>query len=273
VNSRAGWSDAARYTMSDLTMLRKELVIGYGVAGVITVFVSHEVWSKVFFVGHGAWTPVENAVVAPFIAIVSFVCSIGNVPLAAALWQGGLGFGGVVAFIFADLITLPLLMIYRKYYGTALTLKLLAVFWFVMSVAGLVVHGLFAATHHVPAAPMHGHFAHARFSWNYTTYLNFVFLAVFVGLVWLSRQRTDGADAYAIDPVCGMQVQKANAPAQRIHNGEPVWFCSDRCAERFDRDPTKFLQGGGGLDDGGHDHVPIALGVTRHSDEVDDAED
>jgi uncharacterized membrane protein YraQ (UPF0718 family)/YHS domain-containing protein len=242
LTSRAAWSDAARYALADLRMLRKELVIGYGIAGFITVFVTHELWEKVFFVGHGGWTAVENAIVAPFIAIVSFVCSIGNVPLAAALWHGGLGFGGVIAFIFADLITLPLLLIYRKYYGTGLTLRLLGVFWLVMSAAGLLVHGLFAATHNVPAPPFHGDFAHPRFSWNYTTFLNFAFLAVFVGIVWLSRQGKQ-SDAYAIDPVCGMQVQTANAPAHRNYNGTDVWFCGDHCAERFDRDPAKYRVG------------------------------
>ncbi|MEY2399442.1 MAG: uncharacterized protein QOJ00_2616 [Actinomycetota bacterium] len=273
LRSRAAWSDAARYTLADLTMLRKELVIGYGVAGVITVFVSHDVWNKVFFVGHGVWTPIENAIVGPFIAIVSFVCSIGNVPLAAALWHGGLGFGGVVAFIFADLITLPLLLIYRKYYGTALTLKLLAVFWIVMVIAGLAVHGLFSLAHAVPAPPFHGDFAHPRFSWNYTTYLNFIFLAVFAGILWLSRRSRESSSGYAIDPVCGMQVQTANAPAHRRYAGHDAWFCSDRCAERFDREPEKYLQGGGGLDDRGDDAVPISLGLTRDRHEVDHAED
>ena len=87
--------------------------------------------------GHGFWTSLENAIVGPFIAIISFVCSIGNVPLAAALWKGGISFGGVIAFIFADLIAFPLLMIYRRYYGTRLMLRMLAVFWALMSTAGL----------------------------------------------------------------------------------------------------------------------------------------
>src|SRR5713101_6683199 len=128
LTSKAAWADAASYTVADITMLRKELLIGYGVAGFIAVYVSQEVWRAVFFQGHGFLTTLENAIVGPFIAIVSFVCSIGNVPLAAALWHGGLGFGGVIAFIFADLITFPLLLVYRKYYGTKLMLRLLAAF-------------------------------------------------------------------------------------------------------------------------------------------------
>jgi uncharacterized membrane protein YraQ (UPF0718 family)/YHS domain-containing protein len=270
--TKAGWADAARYALADLKMLRKELVIGYLIAGFITVFVSHEIWEKVFFVGHGPWTAIENVIVGPFIAIVSFVCSVGNVPLAAALWHGGLGFGGVVAFIFADLITLPLLLIYRKYYGTALTVRILLLFWAVMAVAGLAVHGLFSALDLVPAPPFHGEFVHRRFEWNYTTYLDFVFIAVFGVMLWLARQRSASEAGFAIDPVCGMQVQIANAPAHRNHNGTDVWFCADRCAERFDRDPDKYLQSGGSFEDMGNDEIPVDLGLTRHRHEIGDAE-
>src|SRR5205085_1086804 len=126
LTSKAAWADAASYTMADITMLRRELVIGYLVAGAMAVFVHPSVWRVVFFQGHGFATTLENVIIGPFIAVVSFVCSIGNVPLAAALWHAKLGFGGVISFIFADLITLPLLLIYRKYYGTKLTLRLLA---------------------------------------------------------------------------------------------------------------------------------------------------
>src|SRR5581483_9321500 len=139
LTSKAAWADAASYTMADITMLRKELVIGYTVAGLLAVLVPMRAWNDVFLTGHGFWTSLENVVVGPFIAVISFVCSIGNVPMAAALWHGGISFGGVVAFIFADLITLPLLLIYRKYYGTRLTLRLFAVFYAVMAVAGLAV--------------------------------------------------------------------------------------------------------------------------------------
>src|SRR6476469_7721642 len=123
-------------------MLRRELVLGYGIAGFLTVMVSTETWNSIFLKGHGFWTTLENVIVGPFIAIISFVCSIGNVPMAAALWHGGISFGGVIAFIFADLIAFPLLLIYRRYYGRGLALKLLAIFWAVMSTAGLTVEYL-----------------------------------------------------------------------------------------------------------------------------------
>ena len=202
--------------MSDLTMLRRELVIGYTVAGFLAVLVPTSVWQAVFISGHGFWTSVENAIVGPFIAIISFVCSIGNVPLAAALWSGGISFGGVIAFIFADLIAFPLLLIYRRYYGTRLMLRMLVVFWALMSTAGLLTELLFRAAGLVPTVRPTT-MAPAHFSWNYTTYLNLVFLALFGVLYWLyrNRERFGGGDRYARDPVCGMQVETAHAPATR----------------------------------------------------------
>ncbi|MEA3019060.1 MAG: uncharacterized protein QOI47_584, partial [Actinomycetota bacterium] len=144
LTSKAAWADAASYAMADIKMLRKELVIGYGVAGLLAVLVPMHLWNDVFISGHGFWTTLENALIGPFIAFISFVCSVGNVPMAAALWHGGISFGGVISFIFADLIALPLVLIYRKYYGTKLALRILATFWFVMALAGLAVEGLFA---------------------------------------------------------------------------------------------------------------------------------
>jgi len=242
LSSKAAWSDAASYAMADLTMLRKEMVIGYVVAGFLATLVPNGLWNAVFLHGHGALTSVENALVGPVIAFVSFVCSIGNVPMAAALWSGGISFGGVITFIFADLLAAPLVLIYRRYYGVELTARLVGLFWFVMAGAGLIVEGIFSGSglvpHHrsVQIAPTH-------FQWNYTTFLNIVFLVVFAGLYWLSRHqaRFGGGRGYAIDPICGMQVRTATAPAHRVHAGRSVWFCCDRCAERFDRDPERYI--------------------------------
>ncbi|HVX20070.1 MAG TPA: permease [Acidimicrobiales bacterium] len=228
------WADAATYSIADLTMLRKELVIGYTVAGFLAVLVPTDVWNDVFVHGHGFWTSLENVVVGPFIAVVSFVCSIGNVPLAAALWNGGISFGGVVSFIFADLITFPLLLVYRRYYGTRLTLRMLAVFWGVMSLAGLATEGIFRAAGLVPT-DRSVQVAGARFSWDYTTWLNIVFLVLLAVMYWAyrNRERLGGGDEYALDPVCGMQVRKAEALATRTVGGRRHYFCSDHCAERF----------------------------------------
>ncbi|HEX4081730.1 MAG TPA: permease [Acidimicrobiales bacterium] len=234
IRDRGAWADAATYTMSDLTMLRRELLIGYVVAGFLAVLVPVHFWNAVFLHGHGFWTSLENVIVGPFIAIISFVCSIGNVPLAAALWGGGISFGGVVSFLFADLITFPLLLVYRRYYGIQLTLRLLAVFWVVMSLAGLATEGIFRAAGLVPTNRSVAITA-SHFSWDYTTYLNIVFLGLFAVVYWLYRHREPlGAGGqYARDPICGMQVRKADAPARAVDDGQPVYFCSDRCHDRY----------------------------------------
>jgi uncharacterized membrane protein YraQ (UPF0718 family)/YHS domain-containing protein len=233
LTSQAAWADAASYTMADFTMLRKELAIGYVVAGFLGELVSTSAWNDVFLSGHGFWTSLENVIVGPFIAIVSFVCSVGNVPLASALWMGGISFGGVIAFVFADLITMPLLLIYRKYYGTRLTLRLLLWFWAVMAAAGLIVEGLFSLAGAVPDGMRHAE--HATISWNYTTFLNIAFLGLFAYLYYLRRhrERFGGGVGLAIDPVCGMQVQTANAPARAVVDGTQYWFCGDHCKDRF----------------------------------------
>ena len=234
LRSRAGWADAATYTMADLRMLRRELVLGYTVAGLLAVLVPASAWHVLFLSGHGWWTSVENALVGPLVAIASFVCSIGNVPLAAALWKGGIAFGGVISFLFADLITFPLLMIYRRYYGTRLMLAMLAVFWAVMSAAGLITEVVFRAAGLVPATRPAA-IAAPSFSLDYTTWLNIAFLAVFALLYWAYRNagRLGGGSGNARDPQCGMQVDTGNAPASAIHDGQRVYFCSDHCAARF----------------------------------------
>jgi len=241
LRSKGGWADAATYTMADLKMLRRELLIGFTVAGLLAVAVPNGFWNTVFIHGHGWGTSLENAAVGPFIALVSFVCSIGNVPLAAALWKGGISFGGVVSFLFADLITLPLLLVYRRYYGTRLTSRMLAVFWAVMSAAGLATEAIFRASGLVPTKrPVQ--VAPAHFSWDYTTYLNIVFLVVFAALylAYRNRERLGADSGYVLDPVCGMQVETANAPASTVQEGKVFHFCSDHCLMRFEADPAGF---------------------------------
>src|SRR3954467_6587017 len=233
LTSKAAWSDAASYTMADITMLRKELVIGYVVAGFLAVMVPTHVWNDVFLTGHGFWTTLQNVILGPFIAFISFVCSIGNVPMAAALWKGGISFGGVISFIFADLIAFPLVLIYRKYYGTRLAIRLTLTFWAVMSLAGLIVEGIFSLFGAVPESRPKEIVA-THFQWNYTTFLNVFFLGVFAVLYWLyrNRARLGGGVEHATDPVCGMQVNRRNAPASIVADGERVYFCSDHCRQR-----------------------------------------
>jgi YHS domain-containing protein len=221
------------------------MIIGYLVAGFLAVLVPNSLWNAIFFHGHGVATSMENVIVGPLIAILSFVCSIGNVPLAAALWKGGISFGGVVSFIFADLIALPLLLIYRRFYGWAMTLRILAAFWLVMAIAGLATEYLFAWVHLVPAVHP-AEMVQPSFQWNYTTYLNVVFLFVFGVLFWLyrNRERLGGGTRYAIDPVCGMQVEKSLAPATTNRGTGTIYFCSDRCRDRFVANPDRFTPPG-----------------------------
>ncbi|HEY2262639.1 MAG TPA: permease [Streptosporangiaceae bacterium] len=230
----ARWADAAGYTISDLSMLRREIVIGFVAAGFAAAAVPASVWGAVFLHGHGALTLIENALIGPFVAIISFVCSVGNVPLAAALWHDGISFGGVVAFVFADLISLPLLFIYRKMYGGRLTLRLLGVFWLVMSAAGLLIELIAKVTGFIPAtrpaviAPEH-------LSWDYTTILNIIFGVVLAGIYWLHRrkERFGGGVQVARDPVCGMQVDMANPGAVLHQDGHTTYFCSGHCRDHF----------------------------------------
>ncbi len=241
LRSKAGWVDAAGYTVADLSMLRREIVIGYLVAGLIAVAVPAAVFTTVFVPGHGVLTDLENVIVGPVIAFVSFVCSIGNVPLAASLYAGGISFGGTVAFVFADLLALPLVVIYAKLYGRRLAVRMVLSFWAVMSTAGLLVDLLFRRVGITfPARP--AQVAPTRFSWDYTTCLNLVFLVVAVGVYVLHRQRQPG-HAYAHDPVCGMQVERAHPGAYTEHEGAGVFFCSDRCLEKFVREPGRYGAG------------------------------
>jgi len=273
VASPAAWSDAANYSVADATMLRRELLIGYLVAGFLAVLVPTSFWNALFIQGHGFWTVLENALVGPLIAIISWVCSIGNVPLAAALWSGGISFGGVIAFIFADLIAMPLILIYAKFYGWKVTIRLVVAFYVVMVVGGLLTEGVF---HLANAIPTHRTLSvsSAHFSWNYTTYLNFVFIMV-AGCVWWlakNRARFGGGAGYATDVVCGMQVRTSDAPARAHFDGETYYFCSDRCQERFTERPNSFIDRDNASshdDDGAHAVDPIcSMTVTIGPDSI-----
>jgi uncharacterized protein len=236
LRQRSRWADAAGYTISDLTMLRREILVGFVVAGFAAIAVPAGFWNAAFLHGHGALTMIENAIVGPFVAIISFVCSIGNVPLATALWKDGISFGGVVAFIFADLISLPLLFIYRKLYGGRLTLRLLGVFWLVMSVAGLLTELIVKAAGLIPPTRL-ASIAPEHLSWNFTTVLNIVFLLVLAAIYWLhrSRERFGGGQDVARDPVCGMQVDKRHPGAVLHADGHTTYFCSEHCRDRYTR--------------------------------------
>jgi uncharacterized membrane protein YraQ (UPF0718 family) len=167
----------------DFSMLWKDLLAGFVIAGLLGAFVPDGAWKVLFLAGAAPGVQlVGNAVVGPVIAIVSFVCSIGNVPLAAILWASGISFGGVLAFLYADLIVLPLLDIYRKYYGLRMTLYIFAVFFATMVLSAIAMDLAFSALHLVPKPNPGVRHDLAMFSLNYTFWLNLVFGALAVYL-------------------------------------------------------------------------------------------
>ncbi len=180
--SGKGFTSVSHVFVMEWSAILRDLILGLLIAGAIAAWMPQTAWQHLFFAEHPTLSALWGPIVGPLVAIASFVCSIGNVPLAAVLWNGGISFGGVVAFIFADLLILPILNIYRKYYGMAMTLTLLGTFYAAMIVAGYLVELLFGAASLIPrhrnAAIMH-----AQISWNYTTWLNIVFLVVATALV------------------------------------------------------------------------------------------
>jgi hypothetical protein len=228
---------SARYTMGDLTMVRKELLIGFVVAGFLSVHVANSWWRHIFLSGHGGWTVLENVVLAPLVSVLAFVCSVGNVPLAAALWGHGVAFGGVIAFLFADLVTLPLLVIYRRYYGTATAWRLFALLWVAASGAGLLIDGLFRASHLIPARH-HIRVLSGAFPLGTTLVLN-VLAALVLLAVWRLARGAKSESHGATDPICGMTVDPSSAPASATRDGETFYFCSLGCRDKFlARDPA-----------------------------------
>ncbi len=152
------------------------------VAGAIAAWVPDSFWRAFFLTDHPVWQAIWGPLVGPLVSMASFVCSIGNVPLAAVLWNGGISFGGVVAFIYADLLILPILNIYRKYYGTKMTLTLLATFYAAMVAAGYFVEILFGAAGLIPTRRT-AMVMSSGITWNYTTWLNLAFLMLAAVLV------------------------------------------------------------------------------------------
>jgi uncharacterized protein len=180
IRHQKNWKLVADAFISDGKMLWKEIGLGLLIAGVLMVVVPDACWEKLFLQHGAGWLrALESAAVGPLIAAASFACSCGNLPLAAVLWSGGISFGGVIAFIYGDLIIVPLVLIYRKYYGAKPALIITAILYVSMVVAGLVVNAVFSAVNLIPANP------HCRmtmspdsFQWNYTAWLNLVALGV-----------------------------------------------------------------------------------------------
>lgn len=178
----------AQNAAMDWSMLRQDLLIGFLIAGVLAAFVPDGVWQHLFL-SHAS-APVQlvgNALIGPLIAIFTFVCSIGNVPMAAVLWGSGISFGGVLAFLYADLIVLPLLDVYRKYYGWKMAAYIGIVFYVTMVIAAIVMDGVFGGLHLVPAAHTASFLVRSPFRIDYTFWLNLAFGALALYLWWINR--------------------------------------------------------------------------------------
>jgi uncharacterized membrane protein YraQ (UPF0718 family) len=189
----AGFTATADYFVMDWAAIWIDVVGGLLIAGALAAWVPHAWWQSLFLEHHDTLAKFWGPLVGPAVAILSFVCSIGNVPLAAVLWNGGISFGGLLAFIFADLIVLPILDIYRKYYGWRMAGFLLAAFYATMAGAGLIVEFVFDGLGLIPES-RHAKVVEASVTLNYTTVLNVVFLALAAVLVWRYFRRGGGLE-------------------------------------------------------------------------------
>jgi len=180
--SRDGYTAVSGIFVMEWAAVIRDVVIGLLIAGAVGAWVPNTFWRHLFLTGHPLAAQLWGPLIGPVISMLSFVCSIGNVPLAAVLWNGGISFGGVISFIFADLIIIPILIIYRKYYGTKMMLALLGIFYATMVIAGYIVEFLFSGLGLVPAERA-AKVTDAGVSWNYTTVLNIVFLLLAAALL------------------------------------------------------------------------------------------
>lgn len=181
--SPRGLTAISHVFVMDWASVWTDIALGLLASGALAAWVPHRFWIALFLAHDPIWSRLVGPLIGPLVAVLSFVCSVGNVPLAAVLWNGGISFGGVVAFLFADLIVLPILDIYRKYYGGGMAVRLALLFYAAMAAAGYVVEVLFGAIGLVPADRRVG-VLQASVGWNHTTVLNVGALVVAALLVW-----------------------------------------------------------------------------------------
>ncbi|HEY2535711.1 MAG TPA: permease, partial [Solirubrobacteraceae bacterium] len=226
LRSLQAWSDVAHNFRNDWAMLYREIALGFLLAGFIGLL-GQDFFNRLFAVdAPEPWRLLENVIVGPLVAVASFVCSVGNIPLAAVLWSGGIGFGGVIAFVFADLIVLPIVLAYRKYYGSRYTARIVALMFLTIVIAALIVDGLFDAAGLIPHTRPTKAEVFGEVTVGYTLVLNVLATAAFAALFGLTRRRG------VTDPVCGMRVDRTHA-ITREHGGQTHWFCSEGCADTF----------------------------------------
>lgn len=206
--SPKGWTAISHYFIMDWDAVWKDIALGLLLAGVLAAWVPDHFWQVFFLSSHPALARFWGPVVGPVVAVLSFVCSVGNVPLAAVLWKGGISFGGVIAFLFADLIVLPILNIYRKYYGWKAAAFIFVTFYASMVLAALGIEFLFSA---LGLTPSHRDVTAMRdgIQWNYTTVLNIIFLII-AGLLIFRFLRTGGPKMFRM-------MKAAESPHHHVH--------------------------------------------------------
>jgi hypothetical protein len=207
--SRDGYTAVAHVFVMEWAAILRDLVIGLLAAGAIAAWVPDSFWRAFFIAGDPLAAKIWGPLIGPVVAVVSFVCSIGNVPLAVVLWKGGISFGGVVAFIFADLLILPILNIYRKYYGLKMAAFLVGCFYVTMVIAGYVVELLFGGLGLIPSRAS-ATIPDEGVSWNYTTWLNIAFGLLAVALL-VRFARTGGIPM--------LRMMNGPADAEHDHGG------------------------------------------------------
>jgi uncharacterized membrane protein YraQ (UPF0718 family)/YHS domain-containing protein len=250
--SSRGFTAISHTFFMDLNALYLDIGLGFLIAGALAAWVPNSWWQAFFLTGHPTLNAFWSPLIGPIISMLSFVCSVGNVPLAVVLWNGGISFGGVISFIFADLIILPILNIYRKYYGGRTALYLLAVSFAAMALAGFLVGGAFQLLGLVPTNH-HVTIFETQPTWNYTTFLDIAFLILIAVIAWRfvttggpemlrSHAHRPEVEAKLVqDPVCGMSVDPKHAEHRSVQKGETYYFCSAGCKETFDKDPDKYV--------------------------------
>jgi hypothetical protein len=214
VRSADAWREVAANFRMDWAMLWKEIALGFLLAGFIGLL--GDDFFNVLFVTDAPplVRTLENVIVGPLIAVLSFVCSVGNVPLAAVLWSGGIGFAGVVAFIFADLIVIPIVLAYRKYYGTPFALRITALMLVTIILAALIVDGVFGLVGLVPTGPRPTRTdVFGQVGLNYKLVLNVIATGIFLALIWLSRGHSDGSACHDHYLDLDSQEKSGSAPA------------------------------------------------------------
>jgi uncharacterized membrane protein YraQ (UPF0718 family)/YHS domain-containing protein len=238
LTSVRAWSDVAHNFRGDWQMLWKEIALGFLLAGFIAQL-GNGFFEHLFIRNAPAPLPtIENVIIGPIIAVISFVCSVGNVPLAAVLWSGGISFGGVLAFLFADLIVIPIVLIYRKYYGTRFTVRITALMFITMVIAALIVDAIFGGLGLIPTGPRPTRAdIFSEIQVNYKLALNVLGFAIFAVLFWLTARRG------ATDPICGMKVDRDKAVTLQV-GSDTYYFCSTDCLHEFETDPEKHASAG-----------------------------